>query len=339
MTAHAHRHPHVHHAERGARATLRDRGAHPGARRERTARVARAIHRLGEDRVGLVVGRLDDHVVGLGDLHADLVRDHRLHVLPAHGDHRHREPGNPDVEVGARSGVDEAESNSFATPEQPRPVGLGGQPVEEVGVGRAGDVGDVDGAHSHLRPREPILDRRSEAHAAGVLEEVAHRAPLEVVVRRLLLEVVEDLVRILERPVGQHHHVLAVVLEGLGLDRIDDEWRIVPDLLLHSGVAVVPVRAVLPEREAVRERLSRANAGEIDVGHAVHRVRDEQAVPVDRRVLPEPVVHVDDGFLPLAKAQEWTGNGAVDRGRRRAPTPESEGCLPDGEVEWAAGRP
>ena len=160
--------------------------------------MTRAIHRFGEERVGAVLRGLHDHVERLRNLDAKLVGGHGLHVLPTHLYDGHLEARDTHVEIRAATSIDEAQTHPFAGSEEPRPICGRRQPVHKEGVRRASDIGDVDWAHAHLAPLQPVGDRRAQSRAVDVFEKVADGAPLKVVVRRLLLDVVEDFVRILE---------------------------------------------------------------------------------------------------------------------------------------------
>ena len=65
----------------------------PCARRQGGAGEAAAVDRLGLDRVGAVLARLDDHVVGLADADAELVDVDRLHVVAVGLHDRQLRPG------------------------------------------------------------------------------------------------------------------------------------------------------------------------------------------------------------------------------------------------------
>src|SRR3546814_21152029 len=64
-------------------------------------------------------------------------------------------------------------------------------------------------------------------------------------------------------------------------------------LLLEPRMAVIPVGAVLDDWELVGEGGPWLDAREADAGHAVHVERQDEAVPVDGRVLIERVLDVD----------------------------------------------
>src|SRR3546814_6299395 len=76
--------------------------------------------------------------------------------------------------------------------------------------------------------------------------------------------------------------MLAVVGDGVCARRVDDDRAVMADLLLEPGMAVIPVGAVLDDREFVGEGRLRQDAGEADAGHAVHVKGKDEAVPVDR---------------------------------------------------------
>ncbi len=125
----------------------------------RGASVARAMPERStlsaDQRVGAVVGRGDDGVIGLGDPDLELVHLHRAHVLPVRLHDRQRQAGNADVEGGHRRGVDDAQPHPLAGREQRRPVVARAVAVDEIGVGLARPVGDVGRLHPH-----PPHDRR-----------------------------------------------------------------------------------------------------------------------------------------------------------------------------------
>ena len=226
--------------------TGRGSGDGTGARRpDRTAsvpaRVARAIHRLGEDGEHLGVRRLDDDVVGLGDGDAELVHGHRPHRLSVRRDHRELQAGNPDVEIAHRGAVDESQPHPLTGLEQAGPVRGGRLAVHQVGVGGAGDIGKVGRAHAHLAPGLAIRHGRLPAIRAHVLEEVAQGPLPEVVVVRLLLQLAEDALGVLVGPVGEQHDVFAIGWIAVRIARLDDDGRVDAALLLEPGVAVVPV--------------------------------------------------------------------------------------------------
>src|SRR3546814_5904937 len=89
-------------------------------------------------------------------------------------------------------------------------------------------------------------------------------------------------------------------------------------LLLETGMAVVPVGAALHDVEAVMVGLAAVDAVEAQPGHAVHVRRQQDAVPVDRRLvamdgtggqgIADPQV---DGRA-LAPAQQRRRHGSVD---------------------------
>ena len=57
----------------------------------------------------------------------------------------------------------------------------------------------------------------------------------------------------------------------------------------------------------------RLDAGEADPRHAVHLERHDQAVPVDRGVLVQPVLDREADILAFLEADQRRRNGAVDR--------------------------
>ena len=139
-----------------------------------------------------------------------------------------------------------------------------------------------------------------------------------------------------EAPVRQDQDMLAVVGDRIGAGRVDDDRPIVPHRLLKPGVAVIPVGAVLTDRELVDEGLARPDAREADARHAIHLEGQQHAVPVDRSVLVQGVGHRQTGVLALAEAKQRRRQQAVDRhGVSRSAT-DREGRMSDGEVDGGA---
>ena len=106
----------------GRGSSVGHRRAQSGARRQRAGGEPGAVHGLREDRERVLAGRLDDHVVGLGDRDAELVDGHRPHVLPVGRDDGHLQAGDAHVEVRHRRAVDEPQPHPLARREQPGPV-------------------------------------------------------------------------------------------------------------------------------------------------------------------------------------------------------------------------
>ena len=274
------------------------------ARRERAGGESGAIHRLREDREGVLAGGLDDHVEGLSHGDAELVDGYRPYWQAVGGHDGHLQPGDPHVEVRHSGTVDEAEPDLLARREQPRPVAGGRAAVHQVGIGVAGHVGEVRGAHAHLPPHPPFLEGGTEPLLAHVLEERGQRALAEVVVIRLLLQLLEDASRALVRPVREHDDVFAIERNRIGLARLDHERSVDALLLLEARVAVVPVGARLLHRELIAVRLARMDAREAEAGHAVHVGGQQDAVPVNRRVLVKAVRDVQGDGVPLPPPQQ-----------------------------------
>src|SRR5260370_23057196 len=80
-------------------------------------------------------------------------------------------------------------------------------------------------------------------------------------------------------------------------------------------VRVIPARAGRSRLELVDERLAGLYRLLRDAGDAVHRVRHVDAVPVNRRRLPERVLQDDAETLALARADRWAGDLTVVRHR------------------------
>ena len=62
---------------------------HIFTRRERSARIPRAVHGFSEDRVGLIGFWLDDHIIGFGNRNPEFIRFDRPHIEAVGGDDCH----------------------------------------------------------------------------------------------------------------------------------------------------------------------------------------------------------------------------------------------------------
>ncbi len=114
--------------------------------------------------------------------------------------------------------------------------------------------------------------------------------------------------------------MLSVVLERLGLARLDHDRAVDAGLLLEVRVRVIPVRAALARAKAIVERLTRRDAVEAHAGHAVHVRGRQHAVPMDRGVYAELVAHTQRDIVSFSPAQDRARQSAVRerRGPRRA---------------------
>ena len=152
---------------------------------------------------------------------------HRLHVLAVGGDDGHLQAGDAHVEVAHRRAVDEAQAHALAG--RNRPVQFAGRrlAVHQVGVGGAVDVGEVGRAHAHRAPRRRARRASPRARASRTSRtKVADGALADVVVVATASSACANTrSRILVGPVGEHHHVVAIEAEGLGLERLDHQRR------------------------------------------------------------------------------------------------------------------
>ena len=156
---------------------------------------------------------------------------------------------------------------------------------------------------------------------------------MKVVVVRALLQFREHARRAFVRPVREHDDVFAVVLEGFGLSSLNHERPIQSQLFLESRMTVVPVRARLPHLEAIHVRLARTNAMEAETWHAVHIRGQQDAVPVNRRVLVERIRHAQSDRVTFFPAERRRWHRPV-HGERHSRVPrEVHGRLTDAQVE------
>ena len=276
-----------------------------GIGRQGTAGIPGTVDGLCEDGIGLVVG-LDDDVIGLGHADAELVHADRFHVLAVGGHHGHFQAGDAHVEEAHGGTVDEAQPHLLPLAEQSRPAIGRRLSVGQVGVGVAAHVGQVTLAHAHLHPHLALVPGARQPLLLQILHQVLVGTLVEVVVMTQLFELGVDVGGILVGPVGEHHHVVPVVAEGLGLEGVDDDRPIEPGLFLEAGVAVVPVGTALLDGKAVGEGLARRDAVEAvsNVRYPVHGAGQDEPVPVDGGGLGQPVGDPQGDGITLLPAQQ-----------------------------------
>jgi len=96
-----------------------------------------------------------------------------------------------------------------------------------------------------------------------------------------------------QTPVRHHPDEIAINDDGRGF--LDDEraGQAAAELLEAVGMRVVPERAGVRRREFVNEAVAGADRRLGKAGHAVHGVGHADAVPMDRCVLTQRIVHHD----------------------------------------------
>ncbi len=121
-------------------------------------------------------------------------------------------------------------------------------------------------------------------------------------------------------PIRQDDYMLPFGLHRVAPGGIYDDRPIMSDRLLHARMAVIPIGAGLPHGKFIGKGLTRSNAGEADAGNAIHLERQDQTMPVDRRVFLQMVGDREADILPLLQPDERRGQRAVDHHRMgRAP--------------------
>ena len=186
-----HVHAHVLHGQDGPLTQRRHGRAHPSAGRQGRPPQAGTVDRLRNDRVGAILGRVDDHVVGLGVADLELVHLDGPDVLAVGCDDRELQARNADVEDHLRRTVNKAQAHPLAGLEEPGPVVLGAVAVDEEGHHRAGDVRDVGRVHEHLGPFDPLGEGLVLAR-----KQAGDRLALIVEDPALLLQPLENQVRV-----------------------------------------------------------------------------------------------------------------------------------------------
>ncbi len=198
-----------------------------------------------------------------------------------------------------------------------------------------GQVGQIGRAHPHLVPHAALVDSGLDAVVGDIAEEVDDGGLVVVVVVALRLQLGQHAHAVLVGPVGQQHGMVAVRPDRVVV-AVDDQAAVDAGHLLEARVRVVPVAAALHDLEAVGEALARGDAGKADAGHAVHLERQDDAVPVDRGRLAQPVGDANGHRIALAPAQRRPRQHAVDRVGDGRLASEVDHRLLDDQVELGA---
>jgi hypothetical protein len=104
-----HVHAHILHRRHRPAPQRRHDGGHARARRQRGARHARSIAGFADDGEGTILGRRDDHVIGLARPELEFVDIHRTDRLAVGLHDGQRQPRYPHVEDRHAGCVDEAQ--------------------------------------------------------------------------------------------------------------------------------------------------------------------------------------------------------------------------------------
>ena len=104
-----------------------------------------------------------------------------------------------------------------------------------------------------------------------------------------------------------------VAIDGDRLTLLDDQSasKAAPNLLQRVGMWVIPEGASIGRRELVDKALAGADGWLCDLWHAIHRIRQADAVPVDGRSLAELIVDHHPDPIALTDAEFRAGHGPV----------------------------
>ena len=310
---------------------------HGRIRREGSPGIAGAINGLGKDGVGAIV-RLHNDIVGFSHPDAEFIHGHRLHVLAVRRHHRHLQTRNAHIEETHGRTVDETQAHLLTLTEQSRPTIGRGLAVHEIGIGVTGNVCQIPLAHSHAHPHLALGPGTGQALFLEILHQLAVGPLVEVVVMAEFLQLGIDHRGVLVRPVGQHDHIVAVIGEGFGFLRIDDDGAIQAGLFLEPRVAVIPVGTALHHLELVAMGSAGGNAGEAigDIGHPVLAAGQYDAVPVNGAGFRQVVLHPQGDRVALLPAQDGRGKRAVHGSADARRTREVHHLFTNGQVEITA---
>ena len=218
----------------------------------------------------------------------------------------------------------------------------------------------VEGDHEwvmipELEPENPRRRRvdqtEPETFAAAHGEAIGHAAidrdrvadaPRHADFHRVV-EAARDRAIRLDPPVAQHPHDVAVDRYRLRLFDDEGAHQAASDLLGAVRMRVVPIGARIGHREFVSEALLRLDRRLRHIRCAVHRVRNTQAMPMDRGVLRKPVLYHNPHMPALRQSDFRAWSLPVIRpdfrlGIRRPCQRGPPGCYDEALLQRSEGR-
>ena len=275
------------------------RRLHPFAGADEGVAVTGAVHRSRAQRVGAALRYFDHHIPGLGNRDAQALHLPRLDINAVGGDDGHRPAGELDIKVTRCGGVDQPQPDALAGVRRQRLLALA---VGEEQV--VADIGRVHRPHAYPRPVQAVFDRRPAARRDPGPR--LHGVFLARVVVAVFFQVAKNPRRRLVGPVRQHHGVIAFGGDGF-LFGVKNQRAVNAALFLQAAVRVVPVGAGVGHFVLVGERRAGGDRLRRQPRHAVLVVGQQNAVPVHRTLLVQPVAESD---------AQRVADGGLD-GRRR----------------------
>ena len=270
-----------------------------------------AVDRFDPQRPGFVTLRFDDHVIGFGHPHAEFIDRHRLDLPAIGGDDGHADPRDAHIHDAHRGAVDQPQPDFFTRFRQQPRLFRRRLAVDHQAIAR--DIGDVGRVHAHRCPLRPVLERFAETELAGILQQLRQGALVEIIIVRITLDVAQDAFGVLAGEFGNQHDMAAVGGDRVGRPGRDDHRAILAGLFLRRRMGVVPIGAVLADRECVGEGLAGLDAGKgVETRGTILGRRHQQAVPVDRGGFRQPVGHPHRFGFALGEVQHRAGHTAVD---------------------------
>ncbi len=300
---------HVCHSQARRITQLRNSRFHTFFGGQRCPGIAGTPHGFSENGVGLLIFRVDDHIIGFRHTDPELVHVNGLNVVAIGLYNRHVQTGNPYVEVGHGRGVDEPQPDAFSGLKKASPVLLGTFAVDQAR--KALQVLNVRFHHPHVTPGHAVPNGVHQTVFGRVRKKLPHGLLLTVVVIRYHFQVAHDAVTGMGVLVSQLHHVLAVITKRLTLFRFDHNGTIGAIRLLKTRVAVEPVSACLLDRKFISKGFTRLDAWETYAGYTVLIKRKDQPMPVNGRHLIQVIGHVDLDVFAFLEAHHRSRGCAV----------------------------
>ena len=302
----------------GARRRQHDPGAGAIALAQRQDRPGAAARRQGQAQVD-----------ALGQRQVEAAARDRHHQLAVDRDQARRQRAAIDHEVGPRAAIDQA---------QPDPAA--GLDTDDLGIGQRALVGEigvvVDVVEVHLHPGHRARAAHLHAgHRAGPARATGGGGGCGS--GRPSAQPGEDLRRILEAEIAEQHDHRVLVEAGLG-GVGDDQRRGQQALLLQPLVRMHPVGARMAEGEIIGIAPPRRQRRLADPRHAVLLVGRQQAMPVDERVLRQPVLELDPEAPVGGDRQARRPVGLADTEHRRGLAVDLDDMGFDAQLDGVIGR-
>ena len=210
---------------------------------------------------------MNDNIIGFGNRDTQFINHDGFYIVTVRLNHSHLETRHPNVKIGHRRRVDQAQAHLFTRPEHTCPVLYGALAVNQ-GCETL-DIFNIRWGHPHLTPHPAFFQSGLKPICARIRDQVFQRALRPVVVIRRPLQVAENLVTAVWVLVGKLNHIIAICADRIATLGFDHNGTVCPIGFLKTGVAVKPISAGLFDRKIIGVCRAGLDSDKADIWHPV----------------------------------------------------------------------